>query len=266
MRNVVVTKEFSWAMGHRLTKQFLPEGTFAKCRMPHGHNYKVQVTIGVTDDNGLITEFFEEVGMVYDFTLLKPIKNFIDNFLDHRFMIPANDTLVEMIVTYSKQFFDVDTFQVEGYTRNGSYATGTFKECNFDMYKFHDERITETLSSFPAPISFGNLEFAKDEIKRRQTLEILGGLLFVTFEPTAENMAVFFARIFENQVKQHMKSLLTHFARVRFGVDSNYDELKETIENLPIKVESVKLFETDKAVAQFINTEEIDRIYAELDE
>lgn len=70
--NYEITKEFHFSASHQL--DYLPEGH--QCKRLHGHNYIVKVTLGSDELNN--------DGFVTDFGLLKPIKVFIDENLDHR--------------------------------------------------------------------------------------------------------------------------------------------------------------------------------------
>lgn len=79
-----VTKEFSWAMTHRL------ENHNGLCKNVHGHGYKLFVTIKKIKSNQKVDK--TNVGMVMDFKDLKNIvnKNVID-LVDHAFMYNVND-------------------------------------------------------------------------------------------------------------------------------------------------------------------------------
>lgn len=78
-----ITKEFHFSAGHHLDG--LP--TNHPCARMHGHNYIVLVELtGTTlDDNGFVRDYGE----------LKPLKDFIDNALDHKYLndfLPFNPT------------------------------------------------------------------------------------------------------------------------------------------------------------------------------
>lgn len=73
----LVTKEFEFAAAH-----FLPK-YFGKCENLHGHNYKLQVTVQVSE--------LDQEGMAFDFGTLKKItKEEVVNILDHTLI---NDTI-----------------------------------------------------------------------------------------------------------------------------------------------------------------------------
>jgi len=67
-----ITKEFSFSAAHQLTQ--LSEGH--PCSRVHGHNYKVKVELKSND--------LDKQGMVQDYGELKPIKDWIDQTLDHK--------------------------------------------------------------------------------------------------------------------------------------------------------------------------------------
>ena len=67
-----VTVEDTFAAGHAL------RGYRGKCENPHGHNYKVRVT--------LAGEKLDDIGLLYDFKDLKSVMNDIIDRLDHQFL------------------------------------------------------------------------------------------------------------------------------------------------------------------------------------
>lgn len=95
MSKWMIDKQFSFCYGHRVWSQrleasFCESGdTVCKCRHLHGHE-------------GLVHVFLEgetlERGMVTDFKHLGWLKNFLDDNLDHKFVIDKNDPLYDRIV------------------------------------------------------------------------------------------------------------------------------------------------------------------------
>lgn len=67
-----ITKEFTFEAAHHLVG--LPDTH--KCSKPHGHSYVVKVELQVP--------ILNEVGFVVDYGDLKPLKDYIDQTLDHR--------------------------------------------------------------------------------------------------------------------------------------------------------------------------------------
>lgn len=66
-----ITKEFSFEAAHRLLGH-------PKCGKLHGHSYRVIVELSTSE---------LKEGMVRDYGDLKDIKDFIDQVLDHRYLI-----------------------------------------------------------------------------------------------------------------------------------------------------------------------------------
>lgn len=78
-----IAKRFAFSASHALTA--VPEGH--KCRRIHGHNYEVEIMCAA--------EELDERGMVADFFDLDPVKEFIDETVDHRHLndvIPGEPT------------------------------------------------------------------------------------------------------------------------------------------------------------------------------
>ncbi|MFB3917771.1 MAG: 6-carboxytetrahydropterin synthase QueD [Terriglobales bacterium] len=67
-----VSVEDTFAAGHAL------RGYRGKCENPHGHNYKVKVT--------LAGETLDSIGLLYDFKDLKQLMGEVIDRLDHQFL------------------------------------------------------------------------------------------------------------------------------------------------------------------------------------
>ena len=67
-----VSVEDTFAAGHAL------RGYRGKCENPHGHNYKVRIT--------LAGDSLDHIGLLYDFKDLKAAMNQIIDRLDHQFL------------------------------------------------------------------------------------------------------------------------------------------------------------------------------------
>ena len=88
-----ISKEFDFCYGHRvwsqtLNTEFSLDGCL-KCRHLHGHQGKILVY--------LEAEKLKD-GMVTDFKHLNWFKAFIDDVLDHKFILDINDTLFETLI------------------------------------------------------------------------------------------------------------------------------------------------------------------------
>ena len=104
-----ISKEFDFCYGHRvwsqtLNTEFSLDGCL-KCRHLHGHQGKILVY--------LEAEKLKD-GMVTDFKHLNWFKAFIDDVLDHKFILDSNDPLFKTLIpNVSKE--DLISFE-EGYS------------------------------------------------------------------------------------------------------------------------------------------------------
>lgn len=87
-----ITKDFECDYGHRVHNQTLDKeyslDECLVCRHLHGHRMKLSVTLSaytLTDD------------MVTDFKHLNWLKQFIDDVVDHKFIIDMNDPMFKVI-------------------------------------------------------------------------------------------------------------------------------------------------------------------------
>ena len=78
-----ISKTFKAEMGHIVTTQKLPDIYPCKCKNFHGHSFKF-----IAEIYGKLNP---ETGMLIDYTMLTPFKEFIDNFLDHSFIVAEKD-------------------------------------------------------------------------------------------------------------------------------------------------------------------------------
>ena len=88
-----ISKSFDFCYGHRVWSQTL-DAEFSmdpclKCRHLHGHQGKVVVYLEASELKD---------GMVTDFKHLTWFKHFIDDVLDHKFIIDVNDPLFETLI------------------------------------------------------------------------------------------------------------------------------------------------------------------------
>ncbi len=83
---IEITKSIEWNMGHRVPFHK------NKCRSPHGHRYKLELTLGgdISQEKGTSQE-----GMLYDFGDIKRIlSEKIYKVVDHAFMACKDDELM----------------------------------------------------------------------------------------------------------------------------------------------------------------------------
>lgn len=93
----IIDKQFDFCYGHRVYTQKLDaeycenKNGSCKCRHLHGHQGRVQVFL----ESEILSQ-----GMVTDFNHLGWLKNFIDDNIDHKFIIDENDPLFNVLVEY----------------------------------------------------------------------------------------------------------------------------------------------------------------------
>lgn len=82
--NYAVTRIIHFCYGHRLLDYA------GKCRHPHGHNGRIEITIRRL---GL-----DRLGMVMDFEEIKErVQKWVDRELDHKMLLNARDPLVKIL-------------------------------------------------------------------------------------------------------------------------------------------------------------------------
>ena len=90
-----ITKDIYFCYGHRLM------GHPGKCKHLHGHSVKAAITI--------TAETLNDQGMVCDFSeVTQAAQNFIDETLDHNFLLHRLDPLVPVLTHAKERFLLVD--------------------------------------------------------------------------------------------------------------------------------------------------------------
>jgi len=155
-----ISKEFSFCYGHRVWSQSLnPEFSLDDnliCRHLHGHQGKLKVYL--QSDN-------LKSGMVSDFKHLNWLKKFIDDELDHRFILDVNDPLYPSLL---RDFY-----------KNG-------KAINLISHK--QEYQTVDISSLDNP--------------NDATIEMYDSYVLVDFVPTSENISEWIYKIASEKMKK----------------------------------------------------------------
>lgn len=132
--NWTIDKEFSWEGGHRVHAQKLDRpdlsiSTDCACKHLHGHSYTIKVFLGADALDGS--------GMVTDFKNLNFMKQFVDDVLDHKFMLDINDpnfeiiTSINPVVVKDANNFDLLTDFVECSDENLQLHIQSFVLVNF---------------------------------------------------------------------------------------------------------------------------------------
>lgn len=90
----IIDKAIDFCYGHRVWTQQLDAeysiDTCTKCRHIHGHQARVQIFLEAKKLN--------PQAMVVDFKMTNWLKKFVDEYLDHKFIVDINDPLYDRIV------------------------------------------------------------------------------------------------------------------------------------------------------------------------
>ena len=155
-----IDKQFDFCYGHRvwsqeLNKEFSLDSCLA-CRHLHGHQGKIKLYLTSENLNN---------GMVTDFKHLNWFKRWLDDVLDHKFIIDKNDPL----------FFDLMSH----------YS----KENKFDESKFF---------YFDEGYWICDLNF----LENKALIEKYEGMVVVDFVPTSENISAWLLKIANKKMKK----------------------------------------------------------------
>jgi 6-pyruvoyltetrahydropterin/6-carboxytetrahydropterin synthase len=150
-----ISKEFDFCYGHRVWNQTLNQeysiDNACVCRHLHGHQGRVIVSL---EANEL------KQGMVTDFKHLNWFKKFLDDSLDHKFIIDKNDPMFDVIIP------------------NGSKLPWIKKEQGYSII---------------------NPDYFKT-LTNDALIEILEGFVAVNFVPTSENLSKWLFNIVEDKM------------------------------------------------------------------
>lgn len=156
----IIDKTFEFCYGHRVWTQKL-NGKYAAdlkcaCRHLHGHEGKMQVY--------LTADKLDQTGMVTDFRHLEWLKKWINENIDHQFMLDRHDPLYNQII-------GADRLLVPVY-------------------------VTDTLHIAGWKLDLADLEPDTPEY------EYYEGFLIVDFVPTSENLSSWMAELVEAKMKE----------------------------------------------------------------
>ena len=111
-----VSVDESFSAGHAL------RGYKGKCENPHGHNYKVRITIEGPD--------LDSIGLLYDFSHLKRVMREIIGVVDHIYLNDKApfDTINPSAENLAKYFFDETERQMNAAPQGARIASVTVWE------------------------------------------------------------------------------------------------------------------------------------------
>jgi|TARA_R110000824_G_scaffold55975_12_gene153686 6-pyruvoyltetrahydropterin/6-carboxytetrahydropterin synthase len=156
----IIDKTFEFCYGHRVWTQVL-DGEYADnlkcaCRHLHGHEGKVQVFLTADDLN--------KSGMITDFRHLEWLKKWINEYIDHQFILDKNDPLYNQIID-TELYSKLNPVQVKGCTSTVGWT--------FDL-----SSITPSTPSY----------------------EYYEGFMIVDFVPTSENLSKWLCDLVEEKM------------------------------------------------------------------
>jgi len=168
-----IDKSFDWCYGHRVWSQELnadftgADGACLACRHLHGHQGKLKVML----EGDELTR-----GMVTDFKHLGWMKTFIDDVLDHKFIMDINDPLIpHEVPELMEELHFIDSPSILEFDRSKCI---THKEEYLTPY-------LDILKHLPAPV------YEKYE-----------GMIFVDFVPTSENLSAWLLQIAKKKMAE----------------------------------------------------------------
>jgi 6-pyruvoyltetrahydropterin/6-carboxytetrahydropterin synthase len=188
-----IDKQFSFCYGHRvyvqkLNQEYCGEDNKAKCRHLHGHEGLVHVHLQSSELN--------EQSMVTDFKHLGWLKIFIDDTIDHKFIIDYRDPMFTNLV--SKIFF------------NNLISGGgnPLEFCESGVENFHTDMVNKLMLEFCEKITvLGTNHVVGQKIildgidHNSPEYETLEGYLIVDFVPTSENLSKWMYELVDAKMK-----------------------------------------------------------------
>lgn len=179
-----IDKQFDFCYGHRVWNQELKEG-FATddklvCRHLHGHQGKIHIY--------LQAESLER-GMVTDFKHLGWFKAWLDNALDHKFIMDVNDPLLKY--EFPKLLWPTND-EVNPALIEAKYLP---KTNNLEVSTHYEVKLSE-------------LSFEEECVREKYE-----GLILVTFVPTSENISKWLHEI----VQRKMDEIGVKVSKVEFN-------------------------------------------------
>lgn len=165
MFSQTISKKFDFCYGHRVWSQQLDpnfaEDTCLKCRHLHGHQGEIEVELSPlrSDATPLVN------GMITDFKHLGWFKKWVDNVLDHKFIMDKNDPLFQEMFEKEIPYLQDEPYSVAHMGIDFRIRYFVLETINLDKMNKDGMNISDA---------------------RKEMLE---GMIFVNFVPTSENLA-----------------------------------------------------------------------------
>lgn len=202
MSKICITKKINFVAGHRVHSQNLPKSLGTnKCRFLHGHEYMLEI---------FITSDLDESGMVLDFTFFNYLNDFIQRFIDHKFILDINDPLFDSITGVTSKL---------DWSKCLVYYTITEIDGKIELVSTDKEK--SLFSKFNRYSLFSKCDRYYEEFSN----EHKQSFVFVDFVPTAENLCNWFVKIFDR-----MKTIGLIPAKIQLSKIRLYETQKAYVE------------------------------------
>jgi 6-pyruvoyltetrahydropterin/6-carboxytetrahydropterin synthase len=194
-----IDKTINFCYGHRVWTQELEDDFCAegdnqtKCKHLHGHEGSVRIFLeSETLDNGFVT----------DFKHLGWLKDFIDSYIDHKFIVDVNDPAAHRIIggDIVERDFVIDTgppHNERGVTKRTCLQLGDvlvpLSRVNIPLRPTMCDRAEPTVGLYVKPEENPLGGYQKD---------VVDGFLFIDFVPTSENLAKWLYDIVDEKMKE----------------------------------------------------------------
>lgn len=144
-----IAKNFGFDYGHRVWNQLLRPDlsltTQCKCRYLHGHRGSLDVIVEGPVTNGMIT----------DFKHFNVFKKWLDDYIDHKFILDSNDPNYDVIIGKTSLTYDKPSH----YEHEESFYVVDFVPTSENLCKFFFEKASEILNDGIAPAKVVGVRF-----------------------------------------------------------------------------------------------------------
>lgn len=172
-----IDKQFDFCYGHRVHNQRLNEDysldSCLACRHLHGHQGMLKVHLELPDRG------IADTGMVTDFKHLNWLKKWVDDVLDHKFIVDIGDPVI------AELFSEVAVAPGQLYERRTVVHDEGYYTPNLEQLAHLDQGL----------------------------FEVYEGLVIVEFVPTSENLCAWIAKV----AQERMRGLGVKVACVEFN-------------------------------------------------
>jgi len=184
----VIDKSFSFCYGHRVWSQKLDTGftesgnACLACRHLHGHEGLVKVFLEEGENGSNIAD----IGMVTDFKHLGWFKNFLDDTLDHKFIMDIKDPL-----------FAPEFPSVANHDFNEEYGYLNMERAIQMKEGYWIPNLTEIRKNVDGKVE----SYICTKSEADAVFEKYEGAIFVDFVPTSENLAAWLLTVVQEKMK-----------------------------------------------------------------